>query len=123
MKIITNGIIPQKCDATTGLLQIKILEARHISSLKPQKETFNKPHVRVELYGEFEEDGKVWNTNEKGLEDEELNGFHPVWNTTFGPHLVSNKDLAFLDFKLTEVTKSNQYRNLIISFPPGQSYW
>ena len=71
--------------------------------MKPQKENFHQPHVRVELFGGFEKDGKVWNTNEKHASNEELNGFHPIWNKSLDPHLVANKDMAFLEFTLTEV--------------------
>eukprot|EP00092_Neocalanus_flemingeri_P025151 GFUD01027277.1.p1 GENE.GFUD01027277.1~~GFUD01027277.1.p1 ORF type:complete len:333 (-),score=60.14 GFUD01027277.1:59-1057(-) len=85
------------------LLKINILEARHISSLKPQKEIFHTPHVRVELFGETESDGKIWNTNDDHKKDETLNGFHPVWNTRLEPHLVGHKDMAFLEFSLTEM--------------------
>ena len=85
----------------TCIIKMKILEARNISSLKPQKEIFHKPHVKVEMIGEFGEDSKVWNTKDK--QNLQLNGFHPIWNQTLESHLVANKDMAFLEFTLTEV--------------------
>ena len=57
----------------------------------------------MKLFGESEEDGKVWTTNDSLTQDEALNGLHPVWNKSFEPHLVANKDMAFLEFTLTEV--------------------
>ena len=72
----------QDCKERTCIVKIKILEARHLSSLKPHKEIFHQPHVRVELYGEFSEDRKMWNTNDNLTNNEQLNGFHPIWNKT-----------------------------------------
>ena len=57
----------------------------------------------MELFGESVKDGKVWNTNENNANNEALNGFHPIWNKSLDPHLVANKDMAFLEFTLTEV--------------------
>ena len=82
------------------MIKIKVLEARQILSVKPAKETFLQPHVCVRLFGEREEDGKEWNTSG----DRRLNGLHPIWNESLRPHVVTNRDLAFLEFTLTEVS-------------------
>ena len=84
------------------MVKIKILEARHLSCLKPQKEIFHQPHVRVDLFGEFEEDRKTWSTNDN--QNIQYNGYHPIWNKTLEPHLVANRDMAFLEFTLSEVS-------------------
>ena len=89
---------------------MKILEARHLSSVKPHKEIFHQPHVRVEIFGEFSEDRNMWNTNDNLTNKEQLNGFHPIWNKTLEPHLVANKDMAFLEFTLTEVMIHRLYK-------------
>ena len=73
-----------------------------MSCLKPQKEIFHQPHVLVELFGDFEEDKKTWSTNNK--QNIQYNGYHPIWNKTLEPHLVANRDMAFLEFTLSEVS-------------------
>ena len=94
-------LLLQEPEDRTCIIKMKILEARNISSLKPQKEIFHQPHVKVEMFGEFGEDSKVWNTKDR--QNLQLNGFHPIWNQTLESHLVANKDMAFLEFTLTEV--------------------
>ena len=92
----------QDSEERTCIVKIRILEARHLSCLKPQKEIFHQPHVRVELFGDFEEDKKTWSTNDR--QNIQYNGFHPIWNKTLEPHLVANRDMAFLEFTLSEVS-------------------
>lgn len=90
---------------------MKILEARYIFCLSPNKESFQQPHVRVELFGGYEKDRRVWRTNDNHCDNhyESLNGFHPVWNKFLEPHLVANIDLAFIEFSVTEVSTNIIY--------------
>ena len=71
--------------------------------MKPAKEVFHEPHVLVNVVGENEADEKAWHTKDQHADDKPLNGFHPVWNTGFVPHMVRNHQLAFIEFTLTEV--------------------
>ena len=96
----------QHAEDRTCIVQIKVLEARHISSLKPIKEAFHRPHVQVKFIGEFPQDSQTVSTLDKSssqIDSETLNGFHPIWNKTLPPHLFSNKDFSFLEFTIVEV--------------------
>ena len=62
------------------------------------------PHVEIQLYGESEGTRKSWSTLCYQNENQTLNGLHPVWDVVFPPHLLTDKDMTFLDFTIVEVS-------------------
>ena len=85
------------------MIKICILEARHLSLLKPKKEAFHLPNIRINVHGEYEEDRMHWNVNEKVENQKHLNGVRSIWNTTLSPHLIANKEMSFIEFIVSEV--------------------
>jgi hypothetical protein len=59
--------------------------------------------VLVNVVGENKADEKAWHTKDHHADYNSLNGFHPIWNTSFVPHMVRNHQLTFIEFTLTEV--------------------
>ena len=51
----------------------------------------------------------MWSTDDPHVGDQTLNGLHPIWNSRFKPHVVHIKDVAFLEFTLTEVRERYLY--------------
>ena len=94
-------------DNSSCLVNVKVLAARHISTLKPAKEPFLKPHVEVTLQ-DPETEGEIFVLGtEKDITSKTMpkpTGYHTIWDASgSGATVVHNKHMAFMKFTLTEV--------------------
>ena len=111
---------------TSCVITLKIIEARHLRTLKHINEQLFEPHIRVSpsftyaskgiIQVTIEEpeqrDTQVWDTEKEPRDRRQnrlMNGFHTVWDAKFEEggqikgRVVLNKNVAFLKFVLTEV--------------------
>ena len=75
------------------------------------------------VYGDQGKGEVVWDTatDSKGR-SASWNALHTIWDAKFknkGAHVIHNKDLAILNFALTEVSQSSIMFNLMIKTSPG----
>ena len=86
------------------IVTLKILEARHLFTVKHHNDNFMTPHIHVELHGARETCDVTWDT-QREAKRQNLNSFHAVWDAEFDgkAKVVLNRDLAFLKFTLLEV--------------------
>ena len=112
---------------TSCIITLKIIEARHLRTLKHINEQLFEPHIRVSqpimymplkkfIQVSIEEseqrEVQVWDTEREPRDRKQkkhMNGFHTVWDAKFGGdariqgRVALNKNVAFLKFVLTEV--------------------
>ena len=91
------------------MVKLHILEALQVTVLKDPKESLLQPHVTVRLITEDEGEGGQWSTEPCTGNTVPLNGLHPIWNKNMEPLVLRNRDLAFLDFTLSEVPITNKH--------------
>ena len=91
------------------MVKLHILEALQVTVLKDPKESLLQPHVTVRLITEDEGEGRQWSTEPYTGNTIPLNGLHPIWNKNMEPLVLRNRDLAFLDFTLSEVPITNKH--------------
>jgi len=88
---------------TSCVVSLKILEARHLYSVKT--DDFLIPHIQVTVYGTHDRGEVVWDTSkEPRNRNASSNALHTIWDAKFqrDGHVIHNKELAILNFALTE---------------------
>ena len=94
-------------DNSRCLVNMKVLAARHIMTMKPAKEPFLKPHITVTIQDPETTEEIIVLCTERNINTKTMfkpTGYHTIWDASASEATVVHaKHMAFMKFTLTEV--------------------
>jgi len=102
---------------TSCIITLKIVEARHLRTLRRINEQLVNPHLRVTIEECEQMKDQVWDTEKQPMDRNIMNGFHTVWDAEFKEdecigRVALNRNVAFLKFALSEVDSQDMRSQL-----------